>query len=267
MNRHRKPILQLSLLLFLALASGCAVQNDANNSGQPFEPLHMEYYYIPSCENCEDGPGYASMLEGMVDDVMEEGTDYVLDVKSLADQDTYDQFQEIVKTYQTDTFYPNPPVLKIGSQYLFGQDQIEARTRSTAISQLNELLTPEQVKERLEAADPEDSVFIYLYKEDCPYCQEIESYLDGLSTTQYLEDGRESTLKIFYVDAGDVDNMPLVGALYDQYQVPEEKQKSPMILWKGGYAMGRQAIRDTLLPTMLSGEALEWPGWQQVPVA
>lgn len=263
MSRRRGRLVSLLLLLLMA-ATGCASQTAQK---EDFQPLQMEYYYIPSCETCEDGPGYAAMLEGMVDDVMEKGTDYELEVKSLADQETYDQFQEIVQAYQTDTFYPTPPVLKIGSEYLFGQDEIEKLTRSTAIDQLNAMLPPEQVKQRLEEADPEDSVFLYLYKEDCPYCEEIESYLAGLSSTQYLEDGRESQLKIFYVDAGDVDNMPLVGALYDQYQVPEEDQKSPMILWKGGYAMGRQAIREELLPTILSGDALGWPGWQQVPVS
>lgn len=245
----------------MILMAGCTAQE------QPFQPLRMEYYYIPSCENCEDGPGYAAMLEGMIGDVMEEGTDYVLEVKSLADQEAYKQFQEIVETYQTDAFYPTPPVLKIGSEYLFGQEQIETLTRSTAVDQLNGLLSPQQVEQRLEEADPGDSVFVYLYKENCPYCEEIETYLAGLTTTQYLKDGRESQLKIYYVDAGDVENMPLVGALYDQYQVPEEEQKSPMILWKGGYAMGRQAIREKMLPTILSGDALGWPGWQQVPVS
>lgn len=245
----------------MILMAGCTAQE------QPFQPLRMEYYYIPSCENCEDGPGYAAMLEGMIGDVMEEGTDYVLEVKSLADQEAYKQFQEIVETYQTDDFYPTPPVLKIGSEYLFGEDQIEAKTRSTAIAQLNAMLTPDQVKQRLGVADPEESVFIYLYKEDCPYCEEIETYLTGLDSIQYLEDGRESPLKIFYVDAGDVDNMPLVGALYEQYHVPEEDQKSPMILWKGGYAMGRQAIREAMVPAIVNGEALGWPGWDQVPIS
>ena len=93
------------------------------------------------------------------------------------------------------------------------------------------------------------------------------TYLTGLDSIQYLEDGRESPLKIFYVDAGDVDNMPLVGALYEQYHVPEEDQKSPMILWKGGYAMGRQAIREAMVPAIVNGEALGWPGWDQVPVS
>ena len=255
-------LLQL-LLIFAFLVSGCGAQGQQPQN----EKLYMEYYYVPACENCEDGPGYAAILEGMVDDVMERGTDYELEVKSLADQEVYAQFQEIVETYQTDDFYPTPPVLKIGSEYLFGEDQIEAKTRSTAIAQLNAMLTPEQVKQRLGVADPEDSVFIYLYKEDCPYCEEIETYLTGLDSIQYLEDGRESPLKIFYVDAGDVDNMPLVGALYEQYQVPEEDQKSPMILWKGGYAMGRQAIREAMVPAIVNGEALGWPGWDQVPVS
>lgn len=255
-------LLQL-LLIFAFLVSGCGAQSQQPQN----EKLYMEYYYVPACENCEDGPGYAAILEGMVDDVMERGTDYELEVKSLADQEVYAQFQEIVETYQTDDFYPTPPVLKIGSEYLFGEDQIETKTRSTAIAQLNALLTPDQVKQRLGVADPEDSVFIYLYKEDCPYCEEIETYLTGLDSIQYLEDGRESPLKIFYVDAGDVDNMPLVGTLYEQYQVPEEEQKSPMILWKGGYAMGRQAIREAMVPAIVNGEALGWPGWDQVPVS
>lgn len=265
MKKRTIPKGRLFLLaLLVVLIPGCGTQSQLSQESQK---LHMEYYYVPACENCEDGPGYAAILEGMVDDVMERGRDYELEVKSLADQEVYAQFQEIVETYQTDHFYPTPPVLKIGSEYLFGEDQIEAKTRSTAIAQLNAMLTPQQVKQRLGAADSEDSVFIYLYKEDCPYCEEIETYLTGLDSIQYLEDGRESPLKIFYVDAGDVDNMPLVGALYKQYQVPEEDQKSPMILWKGGYAMGRQAIREAMVPAIVNGESLGWPGWEQVPVS
>ena len=164
-GRVQKLWLLQVLLMFAVLTSGCGAQSQQPQN----QKLYMEYYYVPACENCEDGPGYAAILEGMVDDVMERGTDYELEVKSLADQEVYAQFQEIVETYQTDDFYPTPPVLKIGSEYLFGEDQIEAKTRSTAIAQLNAMLTPEQVKQRLGVADPENSVFVYLYKEECPY--------------------------------------------------------------------------------------------------
>ena len=140
-GRVQKLWLLQVLLMFAVLTSGGGAQSQQPQN----QKLYMEYYYVPACENCEDGPGYAAILEGMVDDVMERGTDYELEVKSLADQEVYAQFQEIVETYQTDDFYPTPPVLKIGSEYLFGEDQIEAKTRSTAIAQLNAMLTPEQV--------------------------------------------------------------------------------------------------------------------------
>lgn len=234
---------------------------------QQAEPLQLEYYYVPACESCEDGEGFAAALEEQLGDALEVGTDYVLQLKNLSYEEHYRDYQKIVEEYQDEQFYPTPPILKIGSEYLFGQDQIESMVRKTTITQRNAMLTSEQVKQRLGAADPSDSVFVYLYKEDCPYCVEIETYLEDLDTVQYLEDGSATELKIYYVDAGDPDNMPLVGALYDQYQIPEEERKSPMLLWKGGYAMGRQSIRDNMIPAILSGDALEWPGCDLVPVS
>ena len=249
--------------LILLMMTGCAVQDseERDADGQ----LVMEYYYYPTCEGCTDGEGFAAYVEEMLSDVLDP-EDYEIVLKNVAKEDAYNEFQEIADEYQTDTFYPTPPVMAVGDTYLFGLEEIEGKIRRTAIEEYNEGRTEAQIRSDMENIPEEDSYFVYFYKEDCSYCRGAEQFFAELEKEQTLEDGSQSRIHFTYVDIGNMDNMPIANDFYEKYDVPEEEWKSPMIFWKGGYLMGEERIKEQLVQIIREGQAVGWPGSENVPV-
>lgn len=252
----------LIVLSFLVL-TGCTAQNDKEEN--PEEQLKMEYFYYPTCEGCTDGEGFAAYVEEMLSDVLDP-EDYEIILKNVAEEDAYNEFQKIVEEYQTDTFYPTPPVMAVGDTYLFGLEEIEGKIRRTAIEEYNEGRTAAQIRSDMENVPGEDSYFVYFYKEDCSYCRGAEEFFAELEKEQTLEDGSMSSIRFTYVDIGDMDNMPIANDFYEKYNVPEEEWKAPMIFWKGGYLMGEERIKEQLVQIIREGQAVGWPGVEDVPV-
>lgn len=249
--------------LILAVLTGCAVQDSEERDAG--ERLVMEYYYYPTCEGCTDGEGFAAYVEEMLSDVLDP-EDYEIILKNVAKEDAYNEFQEIADEYQTDTFYPTPPVMAVGDTYLFGLEEIEGKIRRTAVEEYNEGRTEAQIRSDMENIPEEDSYFVYFYKEDCSYCRGAEQFFAELEKEQTLEDGSQSRIHFTYVDIGNMDNMPIANDFYEKYDVPEEEWKSPMIFWKGGWLMGEEKIKEQLVQIIREGQAAGWPGAENVPV-
>lgn len=252
----------MALLMFALLLTGCSA---GGGSGQKENGrLQMEYYYYPTCEGCMDGEGFAAYVQELLSDVLDpEQYDIVL--KNVAEENVYEEFEEIIEHYQTDDFYPTPPVMKVGDNCLFGLPEIEGKIKRTAIEAYNDTVTEEQIRADMEEIPQEDSYFVYFYKEDCSYCREAEEYFASVEKEQMLSDGSMSRLHFTYVDIGDMDNMPIANEFYKKYNVPEEEWKAPMIFWKGGYIMGAEKIKEQFLDIVRGEEATGWPGIESVP--
>ncbi len=250
------------VLLLLFFLTGCTAKHAP---GKEEKQLTMKYYYYPTCEGCTDGEGFQAYVEEMLSDVLDPD-DYEFELKNVAKEDSYDEFQKIVEEYQTEDFYPTAPVMVVGDTYLFGLEEIERQIRQTAIEGYNAITTEEQFWEDMENIPKEDSYFVYFYKENCKYCRGAERFMADLEKEQTLNDGTLSKLHFTYIDISKMENMPIAGEFYEKYNVPEEEWKAPMIFWKGGYLMGEQKIKEQMLEIVREGQALGWPGAEAVPV-
>lgn len=260
-------IQQILLLIAITLLLGsCSTPTEASLPEEDPEPLLMQYYYYPGCEGCNDGEQFADYLDSLVADFLGP-EDYKIELKNVAQETACNEFQEIIDTYQTDDFYPSPPLLIVDDTYLFGLEEIETQVRKAAMDAHNTRLSPEQLLAEMEMIPEDTSFFVYFYKDNCPYCVETDDYFRRVNKTQTLADGTVTDIHFACIDISDMENMPIASKFYEYYEVPEKLWKAPMVFWKGGYLFGSQAIQEQFLDLVLDGQAMGWPGVDAVPVA
>lgn len=254
----KKTVFVLALALLLLV--GCTRQTEEKKENKENnDSLTMQYYYYPTCEGCTDGEGFAANVQALLADVFDP-EEYTIELKNVAKEDVYEEFQEIVEKNKTEEFYPTPPVMVVGDTILFGLEEIEQKIRKTTIESFNDRLSEKEIRARMENIQEEDSYFVYFYKKKCKYCDEVEQYLSTIEKELQLSDGSRSKLHFTYVDIGNMDNMPIANEFYKKYGVPEEEWKVPMLFWKGGYLKGSSQVKEQFLQIVLEGKAQKWPG-------
>lgn len=257
---RKNVVIVVCLLVFLMGCTGEKAERKENG-----EKVTMQYYYYPTCEGCTDGEGFAANVQALLADVFSP-EEYVIELKNVAKEEVYEEFQEIVEENKTEEFYPTPPVMVMEDKILFGLEEIEQKIRKTTIECFNDRLSEKEIRVRMENIPEEDSYFVYFYKKDCKYCDEVEQYLSTIEKELQLSDGSRSKMHFTYVDIGNMDNMPIANEFYKKYKVPEEEWKVPMLFWKGGYLKGSEQVKEQFLKIVLEGKAKKWPGVTSVPV-
>ena len=118
------------IFIFLICMLGFKQTALANEEQQP---VIVEYYYYSACDNCTEGEYYAQELKAGIGDAVSEN-DYKIVLEDVNKKEAYDKFIELTKDQRTESFTPDPPLLKVGDTYLFGIDQIMERARDVVIA-------------------------------------------------------------------------------------------------------------------------------------
>ena len=111
----------------------------------------------------------------------------------------------------------------------------------------------------------ENSYFVYFYMPACDDCEKVQTYLANMDKEFALEQNRLSKLQVNYVNMGDLDNVPLAHWFFDQYGVPEERQKAPVMFYQNGYLQGYEEIVANMPNLIMNGKALNWQDIDYVP--
>lgn len=247
------------IFIFLICMLGFKQTALANEEQQP---VIVEYYYYSACDNCTEGEYYAQELKAGIGDAVSEN-DYKIVLEDVNKKEAYDKFIELTKDQRTESFTPDPPLLKVGDTYLFGIDQIMERARDVVIAAVKEKNgSQETLADSLKGINENDTFLVYFYIPACDDCQKVQKYLDTIDKTYYYGDEKkESQLKISYINLGDFDNIPLAQWFYDKYQVAEKDRKAPAVFYQNGYLQGFADIKDHLPAVLRDGEAR---GWQDI---
>lgn len=104
---------------------------------------------------------------------------------------------------------------------------------------------------------PEDSLVIYLFKDYCPYCKELEPFFDALPETVTLSDGSVSRLRFVSLEKQIPAQMAVVQRYYDKLFVHPDRQLVPMVIVGNRALFLREEIEAGLLPALLAGEGLK----------
>lgn len=110
------------------------------------------------------------------------------------------------------------------------------------------------------AGDERTSLIYYLYVTACEGCARAREALDALPPEIEVTRGDYtflSPVQVVPVDIGG--DLGLAQALFDRYQVPEEKRMAPMVLLRDTYLSGADSISRSLAFRLERGEAVGTP--------
>ncbi len=220
----------------------------------------VEYYYYNSCDSCTEGEHFEQEFKENISDVIGEEA-YTFVLKDVSKDEFYQEFMKLTEGKRTEDFYPQPPLLKIEDNFLFGLDEITERSRDVMIQTVQGQAGPQKVVESMKGIDPSSTFLVYFYMPSCGDCEKVQSYMDGIDKTVYVEGQEESRVKTVYVNIGNLEYVPLANWFYEKYKVPEEDRKAPAIFYQNGYLQGFEDIRDGLPKVLESGQAR---GWQDI---
>lgn len=262
-HRSTKPLVMLLVLLLFAvgIATPCVYAAEEQEST---DKIQITYYYFSSCESCEDGQNFLNSLQGQIEDAISPD-EYEFHLKNVFEEDIYNEFMERTKDMATDEFAPSPPMLEVNGTCLFGVDDITNKARSVILEEKENLRTEEERLASFRDIPAENSYFVYFYMPACDDCEKVQTYLANMDKEFVLEQNRLSKLQVNYVNMGDLDNVPLAHWFFDQYGVPEERQKAPVMFYQNGYLQGYEDIVANMPNLIMNGKALNWQDIDYVP--
>ena len=228
------------------------------------DKIQITYYYFSSCESCEDGENYLLALEGQIEDAISPD-EYEFHLKNVFEEDAYEDFMERTKDMATDEFTPAPPMLDVNGTCLFGVDDITNKARSVILEEKEKLRTEEERLGSFRNVPAESSYFVYFYVPACDDCEKVQVYLSNMDKQFALEQNQVTNLQVNYVNMSALDNVPLAHWFFDQYGVPEDRQKAPVLFYQNGYLQGYEDIVANMPNIIMSGEALNWEDIDYVP--
>lgn len=101
-----------------------------------------------------------------------------------------------------------------------------------------------------------DSVIYYFYKDNCPYCVEIEGLFKGLPSEITLPDG-PSQVKLVCVNKNT--HPEICEAYYAQAGIPENQRFVPAVVVGNEYLFAPAEIMEGMYACLLRGEGLITP--------
>lgn len=236
------------------------------------ESIQITYYYFSNCEGCTEGEAFEQDLRLKLQPVISED-EYDIELKNIFKEEVFEEFLTITNPMMTDTFVPSTPLLIVDDYFLFGIDEIENLAVQTVEAINRKQTNPKNIESSskldsnrdstLSALSslqniPEDtSYFVYFSVPSCSSCDKVDLFLQSLED-EFTVGEKMSELKINKLDMSEMDNIPLAHWFFNQYHVPEQKQKAPVLFYQNGYLQGHEEINKKIIEVIESGQALGW---------
>lgn len=247
-----------ALILLLFLCSLFGVPAAAEQQPAQRQPIQITYYYVSSCESCEDDEIYMASMEQQWEDVIDKD-EYEIHMKDIYDDGVLEEFTERTKDMATDDFTPAPPLMVINDHYLFGIDDITEKARAVLVEEKDKWIdSAEKRVETFQNIPPDQSYFVYFYMPSCDSCEKVQAYLTHMDKSFVVEQGQTSKLQINYMNMGDLDNVPLAQWFFEKYEVPESRRKAPIVFYQNGYFQGYEEIVSGMPNALINGDAMHW---------
>ena len=109
----------------------------------------------------------------------------------------------------------------------------------------------------LDDIQPNDSLVIYLFKDYCPYCKDLEPLFASLPDSITLPDGSQSRLRFVSLEKQIPRQMAVVQRYYDRLLVHPDRQYVPMVIVGGKALFLQEEIEAGLMDSLKAGEGLK----------
>ncbi len=194
-------------------------------------------------------------------------------VRNILHQNYMEEYQETFKAFQVEEeLYQRVPQYFIG-QPEYGEVVIGVGQEDFLVEAFHKVYnqTPKEEKnsakkesiiqraDAIETIEPNDSVLLYFYKENCPYCVELDPLFSALPSQIPLHKGTESSLRFIAIDKNDPKGLEMIQQYYELLKIPEDRQYVPMIIIGEKDLFLKEEIVPMLLPALFQGEGEKTP--------
>jgi cytochrome c biogenesis protein CcdA len=252
------------LLVILLLASGIA---SAASDSMP--KIVVCYYYNNPCGSCNEESKFYDEFNTLVN-AAKEGISLEFHCYNIFRSSDLQKFFDECKRCKIPKSKQFTPMVIIGDTVLAGDDEITGKLAETFVT------TKQYMMKQYEPKDGISSP-VYFYVSPCEECAETKKFIDSLEDTYAVDyNGRQmkSQLVLQSYNVAEPQNLELVKKYFQHYNVPEAKQKVPIIFLRDGYLSGKDEIASGLVAAVKSGRCIgiqppggeaslqpfEWPG-------
>lgn len=102
------------------------------------------------------------------------------------------------------------------------------------------------------------SEIFYFSTSSCSDCSVVQGFLDSLEKAYAINIGGKeewSNISVTKFEIEDEDSLKLIKKLFDDYNVPDDDRRVPIIFLKDGYLSGKDEIREQLVNRIMEGQA------------
>lgn len=104
-----------------------------------------------------------------------------------------------------------------------------------------------------------DSVIVYFYKENCPYCEQIRPLMEAIPKKITLPDGTLNRVRVIWLNKNEQSDYGIIENYYRLLSIPSSRQYVPMVLIGDSTLYLYDEIVPNLLAYLLNGEGLSTP--------
>ena len=220
----------------IALADTTAAQSPYIDGAADEKPLLL-YFFENYCDSCKPEQEFADSFNGLTGKNMSDYRYRYYNVKLAADREAYEQ---AIKDYNIPADEQYLPMAIVDGVVYAGNSKIESAMPAA-----------------FTANESTDSVMYYLYSPSCESCAEAKATLDGLPETITVHRGSyEFESKINIIRINIYDQPGVAKALFDKYNVPEDKQVTPILFLRDMYLNGAERINRMLDYSLRNAQAV-----------
>ena len=280
----RFVIIGLFFALMFSVSGDMSAKNTNIYEEEP-EASHQEellidayYFYFNACASCDVG----LELKLRRDTLLVLG-----DKKEEINLKMFNAFYETINEkllqfydrYGVLEEHRSAPILFIGNTYIQGGANIDARLKHEVnVAKQEQRISNSEVKPQTALAPASDtrarigeygtdSNIVYFYVPLCADCEDVVSFFDELDENyNVLYDGQliSSQVKITKFNISDSENLNMLRRYFYEFDVPEERQRVPILFIGDESLSGFEEIKRNLQQFILSGKGLFTPKFNGV---
>lgn len=237
-NKAARRIWALTLFRLFVLMS---IVTFSGASAEANERPLLEYFYENYCDSCNPAADFEEEFKTLTGKPTSE---YRFVHHNTAKDIGKAKLAEAIELYGLDADEVYLPMVITGGEVYMGSSQIRLDLPKYSLSD----------------AETTDSTIYYLYVTACESCAKAKQVLDALperATVTIGDYSFESKLNIKPVDIGA--DTGLAYALFEAFNVPEEKQLAPIVFIGERYYQGAESIERFLTYAISRGDGLRTP--------
>ncbi|KPU42399.1 cytochrome C biogenesis protein transmembrane region [Oxobacter pfennigii] len=265
------PLIIFLFTFIIPIGSSLAAQNEKVN-------ITVDYFYMKPCEACKDEEDFIKHFNEILSEELE-FVDVDLRLHNTFQMENSKLLNEYYTAYNvTDEAKESANILFIGDAFIPDDKDFNRRLKEefNKAVDINRKGKGKSVTVNTGAGNQmnrdffiniddkfnnsTDSQIIYFYVSPCSSCEEVNAYMQNLNEEYETNvNGTKITSKVLItkLNVGQMVNLQLAQKYFEEYKVPENAQKVPIVFIGDAFLSGENNIKSQLENKIIDGYGLK----------